>query len=199
MDWDGFDPVFYSDFSAATLEPAAHVLHCGEEIDEYFCGCGDDVADDVGDLLTVVNAETGEAEELCVCEFCGQLFSDVGYKKAHLSRKKGGCDKKPRSRKGTKADKLVQEKKKALKQSELPAVVLQGKALENVFSFNYLGFLFRVDGDRRKAVEVRLAIAGQRFRECKEIWGGKQINLGEKLRCFEAGIVSVAVYGCAEV
>jgi hypothetical protein len=56
--------------------------------------------------------------------------------------------------------------------------------------------MFLADGDRRHAVQVRMAIARTRFGQLHHIWGSTVIPLSAQIQLFEAAIVSVLVYGC---
>ena len=128
-----------------------------------------------------------------MCHYCGSLYARQQDVKAHHTK---GCECKPRSRKGSKADKHVQREKKVKQQQVLDRVRMRGKALKNVYVFKYLGYHFQADGDRRHAVTVRMAIASSRFSECRKVWKSAAVNMKAKLRLFDSGVVSVLAYAC---
>ena len=65
----------------------------------------------------------------------------------------------------------------------------------NTFCFKYLGFEFDADGDRAHALRVSMAKAGTRFGQMCKLWGNAQLPLRVRLGLFEAGVVSLLVYG----
>jgi hypothetical protein len=133
------------------------------------------------------------------CEFCNQLFTSMraaATLKAHLTRKKGGCEFKPRSRVGSRAERAVVQWKVERAQGKEERVHLGGCELKNVYKFKYLGQFFTADGNKRYAVEVRMGQARARFGRLARIWESSVFPLAAKLRLFEAGVVSVLVYGC---
>jgi hypothetical protein len=67
--------------------------------------------------------------------------------------------------------------------------------LENVFNFSYLGFNFQADGDRRPAMDQRMAIAKSRFGKLHEIWKDKKLPVFAKVRIYACAVVSVLTYG----
>ena len=195
--WEGYEPVFYDDYSEATLEPLEHIEHCQCEIDEYFVSASEDMSDDIQGLVYVVSTETSEAAHKHLCVYCGKLYASTSTLQSHQTRKDAKmCKEKPRSRKNTRADKHIQREKLQQRQEELDHVMLRGQALKNVFTFRYLGYHFRADGDRRHAMAVRMGIASTRFSECKKVWKSKVISQRDKMRLFDGGVVSMLVYGC---
>ena len=193
VQWEGYESVFWDDFSEATVEPAEHMEHHQEVIDEYFSSVPADVEGDLDHPVCVRSVETGEECDKCLCVYCGKLYASRSTRQAHLTT---GCKERPRSRKGTKADRKVQQLKRVRQQAERQHVSMQGKALTNVYTFKYLGFSLQADGDRRQAMQIRMAIAGVRFSDCNKIWRSDRVNLRDKIRLFNSGVVSVLVYGC---
>ena len=49
--------------------------------------------------------------------------------------------------------------------------------LENVYDFPYLGHHFQADGDALHAVEVRLAMASNRFGQLHHIWSSNILSM----------------------
>jgi hypothetical protein len=75
------------------------------------------------------------------------------------------------------------------------AVMLGEKRLENVFNFGYLGFNFQADGNRRPAMDQRMAIAKSRFGALHEIWRDTKLPTSAKVRIYACAVVSVLTYG----
>jgi hypothetical protein len=186
--WEGYLPVFERDYSQATWEPESHVGHAGGEIAGYWAQSQWDECDDI----------PNPPDQCQLCVYCGDVFAKPSTLKAHLtkSEKKGGCPDKPRSRKGSRADKAIQTKKHVIQQEELEKVMLNGKQLKNVYRFKYLGYNFQADGDHKYNLEVRMAIAGERFGKMRHLWRSKVIGRNSKLKLFGAAVVSVLEYGC---
>jgi hypothetical protein len=170
-----------------TWEPWRHVAGAEGAVQSFFERSGLDRG-------SVIKVE-GEHR----CEFCNQLFASsraAATLKAHLNRKKGGSAHKPKSRVGSRAEKAVGRWKVERAQGAEEKVHLSGHELKNVYRFKYLGQFFTADGDRRHAVEVRMGQAKTRFGKLARIWESSVFPIAAKLRLFEAGVVSVLVYGC---
>jgi hypothetical protein len=169
-----------------TWEPWRHLTHCGDQVDNFWVQSG---------LYKEAYIRApGEHR----CTFCAKNFaSGERYLKSHLTKSssKGGCDCKPRSLIGTAAEKAVFRNKQAIAQASAEKVVLEGQELKSTFCFKYLGFEFDADGDRRHALSVSMGKAGSRFGKMCKLWDNKQLPLRVRLRLFEAGVVSVLVYG----
>jgi len=133
-----------------------------------------------------------EREDENRCLMCNALFKRPGGVKGHLTK---GCPMASPSRKGTRAEKLVLKIKQEEVQEAAGTVMMGEKRLKNVFIFKYLGFLFQADGDRKGALEQRMAIARTRFGELHEIWRSKKIATAAKLRIYACAVVSVLTYG----
>lgn len=80
-------------------------------------------------------------------------------------------------------------------QADVEKVVMEGRELVNTFCFKYLGFEFDADGDRAHALRVSMGKAGTRFGQMCKLWGKAQLPLRVRLGLFEAGVVSLLVYG----
>jgi hypothetical protein len=129
------------------------------------------------------------------CGYCNRFFKRAQDVKAHHTRRKGGCELKPGSRKGSLAEKAVERQLQEAVQQEAGEVMLAGKELKNVFCFKYLGHLFYADGDHTQPVKVRAALAKAEFSKLGGLWRDAQVGRGLKLRLFKAGIVSILAYG----
>jgi hypothetical protein len=60
----------------------------------------------------------------------------------------------------------------------------------------YLCVWFSADGDMGLGREMRMEQAADRFRQLGNVWNSSKLSVGLKLRLYEAGVVSVLVYGC---
>ena len=72
---------------------------------------------------------------------------------------------------GTAAERKVRRDKVDEAQKQGPTVECEEKALENVFSFKYLGSYFTADGDHKRDVERRCAMAMNRCGELCAVFG----------------------------
>ena len=106
-----------------------------------------------------------------------------------------GCDHEPKGRVGTRAEKAAVRHKRKRAQDTLEKVVLQGKELQNVYGFKYLGHWFTADAGRRYAVNISMAKAKARFGQMWKIWSSTAFPTTTKIRLFGAVVVSVLVYG----
>jgi hypothetical protein len=99
------------------------------------------------------------------------------------------------SRKGTRAERYVGKGRQVLLQEAAGLVEMGALRLENVFNFLYLGFNFQADGNRRPAMEQRMAIAKTRFGQMHEIWKSTKLPTSAKVRIYACAVVSVLAYG----
>ena len=129
MQWEGYSPDFYDDYSEATLEPHEHIKHCSPEIDEYFSRVPQDVLDDVQGPLQVIQRESGEVLDKHLCIYCGKLYKRQQDVKAHHTI---GCDGKPRSQLGTRADKYIQRQKRMQMQEEMAHVMFRSLVIKEL-------------------------------------------------------------------
>jgi hypothetical protein len=106
-----------------------------------------------------------------------------------------GCPRRDRSRVGTKAERAVGKARQVQLQDAAGVVMMGNKRLKMVFNFKYLGFNFQADGDRRPALDQRMAIARTRFAELHEIWRDKKLPTSAKVRIYACAVVSVLTYG----
>ena len=167
-----------------TWEPWRHMVDAGVAVDEYFERSG---ASREAEL---------EAPGEHRCRWCNKFFTSsraAATLKAHYTR---GCGFEPKSRVGSRAEKAVKRHKIREAQKGLGDVLIGGCKLNNVYEFKYLGNWFTADGDRRYAVNVRMAQARTRFGQLHNIWGSSSLPLSAKIRLFEASVASVLLYGC---
>ena len=80
-------------------------------------------------------------------------------------------------------------------QANKPEIYCEGTKLENVFIFKYLGSLFTADGDHKRDVEKRCALAESRCGELRAIFSAKSIALATKLKIYKTAVCSLLTYG----
>ena len=148
----------------------------------------------------VAVSETQEDEVVAMkfkhkCAKCSRSFPTIGGLRVHSSR---FCDKRrrPRSRKGTLADKAVQLAKRKHEQSQRPQVIINGHAIENVYFFVYLGSLLQCDGDDLADVAHRMQIAQAVFSELSHIWSDHRLPQSMKLRLYILAVCSTLAHAC---
>jgi hypothetical protein len=167
-------------------EPARHLLDCAA-LDEYWANAEAQNTDHLPE-------QAGEHR----CKWCCKFYKTHAALKGHWTRKIGGCDSKPRSKAGTRAEKAVNKAKMVKIHKAADKVLLNGKELKNSFNFRYhwyLGFVFQADGGWRHAVDVRMALARARFGKMHHIWSSNILSMEVKLQLYSCAVVSVLVYG----
>jgi hypothetical protein len=130
------------------------------------------------------------------CRWCNKQYTGAYAARSIKSHYTRGCDCAPRTRVGSRAEKVVIQDKIKRAQVDAGDVFVEGQPLKNVAQFKYLGNRFKVDGNRRFAAEVRMGEAKSRFGKLRHIWDSGVFPVSAKLRLFEAAVVSVLVYGC---
>jgi hypothetical protein len=145
-------------------------------------------------------SETQEDEVVAMnlkhkCAKCNRSFPTIGGLRVHSSR---FCDKRrrPRSRKGTLADKAVQFVKRKEEQSQRPQVIINGHVIENVYFFIYLGSLLQCDGDDLADVAHRMQIAQAVFSEFSHIWSDHRLPQSMKVRLYVLAVCSTLTHAC---
>jgi exonuclease III len=129
-----------------------------------------------------------------ICADCSDSFTTNRGLKIHKARwcRPGN----PRSKKGTKADLAVRQQKHAANQTGRQQITVSGQALENVFSFDYLGYTLNAGGNRHESMYKRFAIARARFYKLRNIWKSGTLPLSLKLKLYRCSILSTFKYGC---
>ena len=95
----------------------------------------------------------------------------------------------------TLADRKVKRNKVEAAQANKPTVRCDGKKLENVFLFKYLGSTFTADGSHERDVEKRCAMALTRCGELRAVFSADHIPLRLKLKIYKTAVVSLMTYG----
>ena len=96
---------------------------------------------------------------------------------------------------GTCAAKKVRRLKLEEAQKGKHQIQCEGKKLENVYTFKYLGSKFVADGDETQDVQRRIALATSRMGELRQVFNAK-ISFGMKLKIYKTAICSLLTYGC---
>ena len=97
--------------------------------------------------------------------------------------------------KGTRAEEAAKVAKLTEAQKSRPTVTCEGKPLENVFKFGYLGTIFSADGNQMHDIEARLAQAQVKCGQLRNIFDDENLSLGLKIRLYASAICSILSYG----
>ena len=73
---------------------------------------------------------------------------------------------------------------------------MNGKQLEEVNAFKYLGATMTKDGRSTVEIKTRIAIATSTMTKLDKIWKNKYISFPTKLRLYKALVLSTLLYGC---
>ena len=146
-------------------------------------------------------SETTESEVISLnlkhkCPECGRPFPTKKGMNIHLKRWKCDGGKTTRSRKGTLADKAVQLSKRKEAENERPHVIIEGKQIDNVHSFVYLGSKLQSDGDCKADVKHRMDIAQDAFSSLFKLWNDHRLPLSMKLRLYRTAVCSTLNHAC---
>ena len=128
------------------------------------------------------------------CPHCDKPCASKRGVKAHIRH----CHYKPdpQSFNGTCADKIVKENKRAAAQAEKPKVLCEGRKLNNVWQFRYLGSMFMANGEQSKDVDRRIAMAMSRCGELRQVFSSDTLPLELKLKIYKTAVTSLLTYGC---
>ena len=96
---------------------------------------------------------------------------------------------------GTLADRKVRRDKVEEAQKLLPTIKCVKAKLENVFKFKYLGSLFTADGDHKRDVEKRCAMAMSRCGDLRAVFSSKAVPLWLKLKIYKTAVCSLLTHG----
>ena len=88
------------------------------------------------------------------------------------------------------------EKTKVLRsiKADNTEIQLDGKTVEEVDHFTYLGGCVERDGDIKREVSIRIAKAAAAFKSLNNVWSSKIVSLKTKLRLFNSNVLSVLTY-----
>ena len=143
---------------------------------------------------------TTEAEVIALklkakCPDCDRPFKNERGMKIHRAR---WCDGGAtiRSRKVSLADKAVQHEKRKALQKQRARVVVDGKELEDVYSFDYLGARTQCDGDDEADVRHRMSIAQAVYSSLWHMWKDHRLPRTMKLRLYRLAVCSTLTHAC---
>ena len=127
------------------------------------------------------------------CDRCSRTFPTQRGLKLHVSRWCDGgltqC-----SRRGSLADKAVKTRKKRDAEALLSHVHVGQSALENVYSFEYLGARLQCDGADDADVLHRMAIAQATFGSLSNIWNDHRLSHALKMRTYRLSVCSTLTH-----
>jgi hypothetical protein len=83
----------------------------------------------------------------------------------------------PTKFKGSKADRLVQRKKREQLLESMPAIMMEDVELDKVICAKYLGHLFTGDEDCSEDFDSRMQKARRRFNKMKWLWQDSDLGL----------------------
>ena len=127
------------------------------------------------------------------CEACSRTFPTQRGLKIHVARWcDGGVTQ--RSRRGSLADRAVQTAKRREAEALLNQVYVGNTALENVYSFDYLGARLQCDGADDADVRHRMAIAQTTFGSLSNIWRDHRLSRALKLRTYQLAVCSTLTH-----
>ena len=130
-----------------------------------------------------------------VCSDCQRDFPTKGGLAVPQCR---WCDggKTVRSRKGSLADKTVQNVKRKQYEDSLGHVSLEGQQLDNVYTFEYLGCRIQSDGEEKADINYHMAIAQSMFNSLSHLWGDHRVTNNMKIRLYKSVVCSTLSHGC---
>ena len=143
-------------------------------------------------------SSTTEAEVVALalahkCKACSRTFPTQRGLKIHVARWcDGGVTQ--RSRRGLLADRAVQTAKRREAEALLNQVYVGNTALENVYSFEYLGARLQCDGADDADVRHRMAIAQTTFGSLSNIWRDHRLSRALKLRTYQLAVCSTLTH-----
>ena len=74
-------------------------------------------------------------------------------------------------------------------------IMVDGRKMEEVNEFKYLGSIVTVDGDVEKEINTRIGIAAAAFRALDNIWRSSAYKIQTKLNIYKSNVRSVLLYG----
>jgi hypothetical protein len=86
------------------------------------------------------------------------------------------------------------DKTKIMTNQPSQIITINGKELEFVYSYVYLGQLMSLDGNQKKEIDRRIQLGWMAFGRMKNVFRG-EIPIGLKRRAFEQCILPVLTYG----
>ena len=81
-------------------------------------------------------------------------------------------------------------------QDQRPHILCEGKEIENVFRFSYLGSTFTADDDQHKDIQEKIGKAMSRCDKLRPVLDSPDLSISVKLRLYQAAVCSLLTYGC---
>ena len=131
-----------------------------------------------------------DPDEIWRCWTCDKGYKSISALKVHITRTHA-----MRRLHGTTADRDARAKQHVEAQVKKCHVVCDGRSIENVWWFKYLGSRFRVDDDQIVDVRARIAVATVTAGKMRSIWTSKSIPVKFKLWIYKTGFCSRLTYG----
>ncbi|XP_052232178.1 uncharacterized protein LOC127845354 [Dreissena polymorpha] len=75
-------------------------------------------------------------------------------------------------------------------------ITMNGKKLEEVTSFKYMGATISKDGTSTAEVRIRIAMATEAIARLSRLWTCSYISFPTKYRLYKYLVVSILLYGC---
>ncbi|KAI8499222.1 hypothetical protein Bbelb_229860 [Branchiostoma belcheri] len=76
------------------------------------------------------------------------------------------------------------------------SVFIDGKEVEIVQNFTYLGSSINSNGDMDKELDCRVGKASAAFNQLGKLWRNKKLSLKTKMRFYNSNVLSTLLYGC---
>ena len=83
-----------------------------------------------------------------------------------------------------------------LNTNQTSSIIINGKEIENVDKFTYLGSIISTTGGTDEDVYARKTKALQAFSILKPVWKSRTLRTSTKIRIFNSNVKSVLLYGC---
>ena len=131
-----------------------------------------------------------DPDDVWRCWTCGNGYATASSLKSHITRSH-----RQRQFHGSTADRDTRNKQHAATQKAKPHVTCEGRTIENVWTFTYLGSRFRADGDQLADVKARIAAATSTAGKMRVIWAARSTPLNLKMRIYKTGVCSRLTYG----
>ena len=140
--------------------------------------------DDIANLPT-------EKQFKFACDKCGRTFPTNHGLSVHKGRWcKGRRRAKQPSRKGSVADRIIQQVKVEKHQHTLPVTRIGNEELENVYAFIYLGAEIAGDGNPEITIRHRINVGWGRFGEYRHVLTAAKLPVQTRIRLYIAIIVN---------
>ena len=131
-----------------------------------------------------------DPEDVWRCWKCGKGYSFETSLKSHITRNHPAQKEHSQT-----AEKDARNQQRKDVQASKRQFYCEGRKIENVWTFKYLGSRFRADGDQLADVAARIASATTTAGKMRAIWASATVPLKLKLRIYKTGVCSRLTYG----